>query len=284
RYVTFGDVLHEARTQVIVESDAPRRTGRDLFSGDETIVEPAMQGRGRDAERLRGALDRHALRLVGLRRSLAAWNVPVRAQTAQTIGSERQACSGLASLTIEDAGDDGIRIMRCQATQQIDRVLGGANRRRVRARQGNVDLARESATPAQHQVGVGLLALNAQSDLLEQRAQQFLAIPIARRGHRPDALEILAEREDRVALLAREGMRSRMLSIRELYFGGLQFPQSAFPLRFESTRDEPIVGIDRAITPFGAQCAVTRALELAPELREDGLVIGLELLDGLQRG
>src|SRR5208282_3579205 len=42
--------------------------------------------------------------------------------------------------------------------------------------------------------------------------------------------------------------------------------------------------IDRAITPFGAQCAVTRALELAPELREDGLVIGLELLDGLQRG
>jgi hypothetical protein len=42
RHVTFGHVLHEARTQFIVESDAPRRTGRDLFSGDETIVEPAM--------------------------------------------------------------------------------------------------------------------------------------------------------------------------------------------------------------------------------------------------
>ena len=42
RDVTFGQVLHEARTQFIVESDAPRRTRRDLLSGDEPIIEPVM--------------------------------------------------------------------------------------------------------------------------------------------------------------------------------------------------------------------------------------------------
>ena len=64
RDVTFGQVLHEARTQFIVESDAPRRTRRDLLSGDEAIIEPAMQGRGCHAERLRGAVYRHALRII----------------------------------------------------------------------------------------------------------------------------------------------------------------------------------------------------------------------------
>ena len=75
-----------------------------------------------------------------------------------------------------------------------------------------------------------------------------------------------------------------MFSIRELCFGGLQFPQSAFPLRFESARNQAIVRVDCAIAPFGALRAVARALELAPELREGGFVIGFQLLDGLQRG
>ncbi len=208
----------------------------------------------------------------------------MRAQTAHTIGSERQACGSLTPLAIEDASNDGIGVMRCQAAQQIDGVLGGADRRRVGARQGNIKLAQEPAAPAQHQVGVGFLALNTQGDLFEQRTQQFFAVPIARRGRRPDAFEILAEREDRITFFAPEGTSSRVFSIRELCFGGLQFAQSAFPLRFESARNESIVRVDCAIAPFGALRAVARSLELAPELREGGFVIGLELLDGLQRG
>ena len=91
-HVTFGHVLHEARTQFVVESDAPRCTGFDLLSGDETIVEPAMQGGGGDAERLRGAFHRHAWRLVCLLlRGLEARDIPVRAQTAHAIRGERQA-------------------------------------------------------------------------------------------------------------------------------------------------------------------------------------------------
>src|SRR3974390_2051640 len=104
----------------------------------------------------------------------------------------------------------------------------------MRTRQGDIDLTEESAAPAQREVSVGLLALNAQSDLLEQCAQQFLAIPIARGGRRPHTVEILAEGEDRGAFLVREGMGSRVFATRELCFGGFEFLQSAFPLRFES--------------------------------------------------
>lgn len=72
--------------------------------------------------------------------------------------------------------------------------------------------------------------------------------------------EIFAEREDRVAFLAREGTRSRVLSTREFFFGGLQFLQSVFPLRFEPARDEALVRIDRAIA---AVRRVARHSELA---------------------
>ena len=57
-----------------------------------------------------------------------------------------------------------------------------------------------------------------------------------------------------------------------------------FPLRFEAARDQTIVRIDRPIAAFGALRLVARALDVAPELRQGGVVIGLELCGGLQRG
>jgi len=54
-HVTVGHALHEARAQLFGETNAPRRNGRDLFAGDETIVELAMQGRGCDVQLLRAA-------------------------------------------------------------------------------------------------------------------------------------------------------------------------------------------------------------------------------------
>jgi reverse transcriptase-like protein len=165
--VAFGDVRDEACAQFIIESDAPGSAGRDLFAGDEAMVEPAVQGRGRDAQRVRGALDGHRLGRVRLLRRLEARDVPVRTQTAYPIGSKRQSGGGLATLPVEDAGDDGIRVVLGQATQQIDGVVGSANRGGMGARQGNLDFAEESAVPAQHEVSIELLARDTQGDLLE---------------------------------------------------------------------------------------------------------------------
>ena len=70
----------------------------------------------------------------------------------------------------------------------------------------------------------------------------------------------------------------------EFRFGGLEFLQALFPLRFEPARDETVVRIDRPVAPFSALRRVTRTLDVALELREGGFVIRLELLGGLQRG
>ena len=51
-------ILTEAGDEVIVQANAPRRAGCQLLTGDDTLVDPAMQSRRRDAEYHGGLLDR----------------------------------------------------------------------------------------------------------------------------------------------------------------------------------------------------------------------------------
>src|ERR1700676_3880258 len=97
-HVTIWGVLHELRTQVIGEPDSPRRAGRHLLSGDKAIIEPTMQGRRCHAERVRGAIDGHAVSVWRVLCGFEARDLPVSAQAADAIGRERQARRGGSSL------------------------------------------------------------------------------------------------------------------------------------------------------------------------------------------
>jgi hypothetical protein len=87
----------------------------------------------------------------------------------------------------------------------------------------------------------------------------------------------LTEREQRVALLARQYERLRVLATCKFSLGGFELAKSIFPLGFEAPRNQPIVGIDRPITALGALCAITCTLDVTPELGEGGLMVSLEL-------
>jgi len=283
-HVTVRRGLNKQRTQLVVDTDTPRRTGRHLFACNEAIVEPAMQGGRRELECAGGFLDGHTLTALRLLLGFEARDLPVRSQATHAIGRERQPSGRCASLSIEDAGYDSIGVKRGQASQQIDRIIGGADGRRMRARQRNIDLGEESAAPMQRQMRVVLLTLHFQRNIVEQRAQQLLAIAITRGVRRPDTLEIFAEREDRVAFLARDGAWSRVLSFGELVFSGLQFLQSVLPLSLKPARDQSVLRIHGAIAPLGTLCVVPRTLDVAAELHQGRFVIGFKLLDRLEQG
>jgi len=117
RHVAFRRRCGETRPQCIINSDAPRRPRCDLLSGYESLAEPAVQGRRRDSERLPGVGNSHGLSFRRLGGGLEAGNFPMGPQAADAIGGERQAVGGLAPLAIEDAGDDGIGIMRGEAPE-----------------------------------------------------------------------------------------------------------------------------------------------------------------------
>lgn len=97
-----------------------------------------MQSRGCDPESACCFLDLHALAVLHLLFRLKARDLPVRPQARHTICRKRQSCGRCTALAIEDAGDLGVGIMCRQSPQQIDRIVGGADRRWMRVRQWGI--------------------------------------------------------------------------------------------------------------------------------------------------
>ena len=100
---TFGDLLHgkvvfrsllnKERLELIGDADAPRRARGDLFAGDEAVIEPAVERRGRDVEDFCGLPDGDWLPLRRLSRWLEAGDLPVPAQVADMAGGETVAAT-----------------------------------------------------------------------------------------------------------------------------------------------------------------------------------------------
>ena len=237
-----------------------------------------MQSRGCEPERACCFLDRHALAVLYLPFWLEARDLPVRPQARHAICCKRQSRGRRTALAIEDTSDLGVGIMCSQSSQQIDRIVGSADWRWMRVWQWDINFAEESAAPTQRQVSVIFIALDSQGDILEQRAEQLLAIAITRGGSEPDTLEVFTECKDRVTFFARKRARSCVFAIRELGFGRLQFLQGAFPFCFKSTCDESVLRVDGAIASLGALRVVARTLDVATELRESLLVIGESIM------
>ena len=85
-------------------------------------------------------------------RRLKPRNVSIAAQAADLIGREAFSSRRLASLTIENAGDDIVGVMNGQATKQGDGVFVGAEASRLKTRQGEIHFCECAALPAQSQM------------------------------------------------------------------------------------------------------------------------------------
>jgi hypothetical protein len=79
REPAFGGVVDEQGAQFVGHADAPGGAGGVLLAGDETVADPAVQGRGGDAEVFGGVGDGEQFPdgLVGV--GLVAGDVPVGA-------------------------------------------------------------------------------------------------------------------------------------------------------------------------------------------------------------
>src|SRR5271154_873470 len=69
--------LAEARLEFVGQTYPPGRAWGCLLTGDEAVVEPAMQGRWRDVQRGGGGRDGHDLSFCNSRLWLEAWDAPI---------------------------------------------------------------------------------------------------------------------------------------------------------------------------------------------------------------
>ena len=198
--------------------------------------------------------------------------------------SEAVSRHGATPLAVEDAGDDAIGMMDGQAADNLDGFFIGSSRRRIGAWQGDLQVGDVPALPANGQASPVFGPFDDNGHILQQGAEQLLAIAIRGGRRRPHAPQVAAECKQALALAVIQMARLLSLTPLHLGFGVGKFAQPLFPLRLQATRHQPIVGIDGVVSAFGLGCFVTPPLDLQAPLRQSRVTIGFQLFGGGQRG
>ena len=191
-----------------------------------------------------------------------------------------------AALAVEDAGDDGVGVVRGQATHEVDRVVVGADggdpaRATARRSSSLISPPRQRSVRCAFLVSL-LHAMITSSSRVRSSSLRSRSVVVAA-SHTP--CEIGAEGEDRVALLGAAANAGACCSRRaSSACGGVEFLQALLPLGLQAASDQSVLRIDGAIAAFGALGLVPGPLDLQSPLRERAVVIGFELLGGLQGG
>ena len=89
----------------------------------ETIIEPPVQSRSVDTYYLRGLSNRRQFADGLFNRRLKPGNISIAAQTADMNGRESFSSRRLATLTIQDAGDNIVGIENGEAAKKGDSIL-----------------------------------------------------------------------------------------------------------------------------------------------------------------
>src|SRR5258705_3961917 len=135
-----------------------------------------MHCRRRNAEGSGCFLDCQKFAVGRFRFWLIARDFPLTPQTGDVVGLETMTISSFATLTIEDAGDYPVRIMRGQAANERNRILIGANDLRFGMRQVEVEFGQRTALPAHCDMRCVIVALNFDNNFFEQCSEQLLAV------------------------------------------------------------------------------------------------------------
>jgi hypothetical protein len=277
-------LFDEAPAQLVGHPDAPRRAWGELFADDDPGDQPAMQ-RGRcHAEDLGRLRDGDELAIGALGWWFTARDAAIAAQVTHVSRAEAVAARGASALAIEDAGDDGVGVMRGEALDEREAVFVGANPWRVGVRQADLEWGDGAAAPAQGEVRAGFGPLDGNHDVLEQRAQQFLLVARRGGGGVPDAREVVTERAKTFRVGGTHRTRALGLAAGQVALRLVEFPQPSLPVGFESTRDQPILGLHRAIASFGPFGFVPGPFNGEAPLCERGVVVRFDLVRRHERG
>ncbi|MBF0327479.1 MAG: hypothetical protein HQL42_20860, partial [Alphaproteobacteria bacterium] len=141
------------------------------------------------------------------------------AYSLDVAGGEAVAGGGAPALAVEDAGDDAVGMVGGQAADEIDRILVGLARCRPGARQRDRQGHDLTATPADGQDRPVFGPFHGDGHVLQQGAQQFLAVAVGRGRRRPDGGQVAAEGQERGAFGIAQACRPLPVAALQVRFG-----------------------------------------------------------------
>ena len=242
REIAVGDVGHEAGADVVGEPDPPGRGRGGLLAGQQPVAQPAADGEQRDAELGGGLVDRHQLR-VGVGRR-GGGDAGALARGADAGGGERQPGPGPVAVAGEDRRDLVVGVMRGEAADQLDGVLGqppalGA---------AGVERARVSSVraPPSQQISTSARLSAAWTVTMTSRTRVRSSSLRSRsvvRRRVPQPRQIAREPRERGALVVGQRRRPGLLERGELAALALDGGERVLERAFEGAGDEAVLGL-----------------------------------------
>src|SRR5487761_2381831 len=132
-------------------------------------------------------------------------------------------------------------------------------------------------------MGAEFVTLHGNDHFFEQRTQQLLLVTIRGGGSGPYTIEIGPEGTNALIVFGAQRAGTRLAFVFQFGLRLLEITQALFPRSFQSTSDKPVLRIHGTIASFCTFRFVARSLHSETPLRKRRIVVGLELLRGLQR-
>jgi hypothetical protein len=196
--------------------------------------------------------------------------------------AEQQSGAGAPVLLVEDGGDLAVGMVLGEPADQLDGVLGRAGALGPAPREPELQLGARAAFPLDLDLRPPGLLADRDGDLVEQRAQELLAVARRRGRCLPQPRQVTSNPREGVALGGGERLRSAALELGELAALALEILRRGLEPGLQRAGDEPVLGlagVKLAPRPPGFEL---RALDREALADESLVVLALELLDRLR--
>ncbi len=136
----------------------------------------------------------------------------------------------------------------------------------------------------QHEAGGAAGRIGGDDNVIEEGVQEFLAVAVGGGRRGPQRGQVGGDGKDLGPLVGAEPDGPGGFAAVQLGFGCLGGLQRGFPLGLQAAGDQPVLRVDGAVAALGPGGGVAGLLGLPAPLVQRGIVAGLDLVGGIQRG
>ncbi len=271
------------KAEEIFSGEAHPETGARLalLAGNETLVEPLGNHAGVDGQASGnfGGSEQAVAARARVRRAEGAGggDVVLAADGAHAVEGPGEAGGGGETFGVEPVGDLVVGEVLDELAQAVGDV-GGRGSAVARAR--DVERSGSAGVPTDEDAAVAWAGEGIQGNIGDQAAQQ--AFTLCGGSFEPQGRQIGDEGQDGLAVGCGEGLELARLGLGPFFFKGFELAQADFPILFERSGDQAVVGIDALEAAAGEIGFVASAFQALAPLGEQGLAVGIDLVEGSQ--
>src|SRR6478609_2311811 len=250
-----GDVGPDAVADGLVDPDPPRCARSELFTGEEPVAQPSVDGDLADAEDAFGFSNTDHDRIIAVGGDrfwrLVGGDAARDPQRLDPARGEGQSGAGAAVLPGQDHRNGGVVVVDGEPADQFDGFFAGGAEVAAGLGQRHDQFSARAALPDDPQCSGPGLGVDGHDDLGDDQPQQLFAFPEGGAGCGEDRADVGAGPGQPGQLVLGEADRATGLGGQQVTFGLPLRGKFGLQGTFQGAGDQPVLRFDRVVLAAG---------------------------------